>query len=219
MATYNNNKTTPYYGRHIFDRWEKGEPQEDSTTASVCSVHYRQYILEIVKSVLNNDDVIISIGAGNGFTEKLLSESGFRIYCFDIDEYAVKLCKEKGLNACCADFFSLSSISFPSPSLIYMDGVLGHLFTNKKGLQPFFSHIRSIMNGESYFLLFSFDDILKAHCEPHIDVKGYFHLSSKLVHCFLKKNGFTKNCDYIFEYYRPISGMRKRRIILSRRES
>jgi 2-polyprenyl-3-methyl-5-hydroxy-6-metoxy-1,4-benzoquinol methylase len=76
---------------------------------------------------------ILSVGAGNGFTEVALRVAGFSVLATDRSDVALEYCRRKGLKTLRYEF---PNQSLPTPEkfdVIYCDGLLGHLWHPEQG--------------------------------------------------------------------------------------
>src|SRR5690606_29047281 len=65
----------------------------------------RENFLNRLRSENKSD--LLEIGAGPGRDGLFFKENGLNVTCIDLSEEMVKLCKDKGLEAYCMDFYNL----------------------------------------------------------------------------------------------------------------
>jgi len=65
----------------------------------------REQFLNLIKD--NGFSKILEIGAGPGRDSLYFQRSGLDVTCIDLSDEMVRLCKDKGLNAHCMDFYEL----------------------------------------------------------------------------------------------------------------
>lgn len=203
----------------IFEVWENGGSRNDSVTPSTYSPEYRDFMSDrLITELERNGGGLLSLGCGNAAVEARVAQSGFRVLAVDAMEDAVALARRKGLDAICADIYRWEPDE--AYSVIYIDGVLGHLLDEQGSLNPILKRIRSWLapNPESRSgvasLVASNDapadgsDVEKA---PKVD--GFFWLSSGFMRDQALGAGFETAETAEFRYSRPISGDRTRAIM------
>jgi len=162
---------------------------------------------------------LLSLGCGNAMVEGELVRMGSRVVGIDAIHEAVELAQAKGVEARRAD------IGVWSPaepwSLIYIDGVLGHIYEPATGLRPILKRIRSWLaaaNGTGVATLIASNDAPKngAPVQPAPGVTGFHWLSAD----YMRDQAITAGFDHVeveeFHYQRPVSGRRERAIITAR---
>lgn len=121
-------------GESLFALWERGEGSQIPAPLSVRRWRYRQVIVKLIKRHQHKSCArVLSVGAGNGFTEADLRGEGFRVLATDRSEVALEYCRRKGLETLNYEF---PSQSLPTPEkfdVIYCDGLLGHLWQSDQG--------------------------------------------------------------------------------------
>jgi SAM-dependent methyltransferase len=155
----------------LFDAWERGATTRMQAPLSVRSPRYRSIIVGLIKRLQGRDaGTVLSIGAGNGFTELALSEAGFDVLATDKSAAAVAYCREKGLNALKYDFPDGSPPSPNKFAVLYCDGVLGHLWSAQCGYRRTWSRFAELTK-ENGFLLLS-NDLSDDDGSPTLRVSG-----------------------------------------------
>ncbi|GGY97254.1 hypothetical protein GCM10010365_14600 [Streptomyces poonensis] len=203
----------------IFEIWEDGGSRDDSVTPSTYSSEYRDWMCDrLVAELERNGGGLLSLGCGNAAVEAQVAERGFRVLAVDAMEEAVELARKKGLEALCADIYAWEP---DEPwSVIYIDGVLGHLHDEQNGLTPVLRRIRSWLaprtdarsgvatlvasndapnNGETF--------------QKAPRVNGFYWLSADYLRDQALAAGFDDAKTDEFRYHRPVSGERVRAVM------
>lgn len=133
-------------GRSLYDFWEHGEECPFLPPPSVSDQDYRGLLVQLAtKYTVGAPATILSIGAGNGFTELDLKDAGFSVLATDVNSSALTFCSQKGLETA---VFDILQDDPPPPrrfALLLCDGVLGHLWTPSKGLAPFWERASGVL--------------------------------------------------------------------------
>jgi SAM-dependent methyltransferase len=122
-------------GQSLFTVWERGESAQIPAPLSVRRPRYRKIIVRLITKCHPLGARVLSIGAGNGFTEAEMRKEGFDVLATDVSDIALEYCRRKGLKTLKYEF---PSESFPAPAsfdVIYCDGLLGHLWQSAKGYE------------------------------------------------------------------------------------
>jgi SAM-dependent methyltransferase len=204
---------------NIFEVWEEGGSRGDSVTPSTYSVEYRNWMCDkLVAKLKWNGDGLLSLGCGNAAVEAEVAQQGFRVLAVDAMEHAVALARKKGLDAICADIYQWEPAE-PWP-VIYMDGVLGHLYNADEGLAPVLGRIHAWLgpragSNSGVATLIASNDAPKngADVEKAPGVNGFYWLSAEYIRDQALKSGFDTAMTEEFRYQRPISGERVRAIV------
>ncbi|MFS8096760.1 class I SAM-dependent methyltransferase [Lentzea alba] len=200
---------------NIFEVWENGGSHGDSVTPSTYSPEYRAWMADRLTSELQlNGGALLSLGCGNAAVEAEVQRRGFRVLAIDAMQDAVDLARQKGIEAICADIYSWQ----PSEpfSVIYIDGVLGHLNDDAEGLVPVLSRIRtwlSPLNGRATLLASNDAPKNDEKVQKAPGVNGFSWLSGEYIGEQAMKAGFTSADVGEFRYTRPISGGRVRAVV------
>ena len=132
----------PANGPSLYDLWERGSAAPLQAPLSVANDEYRRFICELFASRKGQRHSLISIGAGNGFVERELADAGWNVLATDIAPSALRLCASKGLDT--KMFRLLVDRPFGNFDAIYIDGVLGHLWTATDQLAPALTALHSL---------------------------------------------------------------------------
>lgn len=116
-------------GEDLFSLWENGRPAHLLAPLSVRRPRYRQIIVKLaVRCAPYQGCSVLSLGAGNGFTEAALSKEGFRVVASDKSPTALSYCAKKGLPTVLYDLLNPPSEALRRFDVLYCDGLLGHLW-------------------------------------------------------------------------------------------
>lgn len=161
-----------YGSESLFDAWETGGSSTMQAPLSVRRPRYRKLIVSIARTYAPSPSAtVVSIGAGNGFTEAELAKAGFRVTATDRSRIALRYCREKGLTAEYLDF--PSSDGFRRFDLIYCDGLLGHLWQDRLGYSQCWPALANL--GEKNSMLIISNDLANTDDEPTFAVKDHPH--------------------------------------------
>jgi SAM-dependent methyltransferase len=202
----------------IYSIWERGDAFNDSVTPSTYSNEYRSHMVLKLLSLSQPREHVFSIGCGNGFVEGGVTSAGRHVQAIDCHEEAVRLTGSKGVDAFTADFFELPEDHLSTFSVVYADGLLGHMFHRDEGLDPFFEQLARLRPRAGTWLVFSNDAPIQEGVETaaHPSVSGFWYLSKSYLAGVLARFGYENFESYYFPYVRPISGLRNRTICVAR---
>lgn len=201
----------------LFDTWERGAARGDSVTPSTYSPEYRRWMCELLLERLRaRPGGLISIGSGNATVEATLTAAGHRVLAVDVIPEAVELARRKGVEAVVADVYDWTP---PAGvwTVIYADGVMGHLYHPQVGLQPVLTRLRSWLAIHRGHLVISNDRPRGiADVQPAPGVPGFYWLSEDFLRKEADTAGFDELSSTTFRYQRPLSGARERAILTAR---
>jgi SAM-dependent methyltransferase len=206
----------------IFHIWDDGGAFGDSVTPSTYSGPYRVWMRDLLRKFLDESvdeggsPALLSVGCGNAVIEAELVATGYRVLAVDALQEAVSLAKEKGVEAICADV-----LAWTPPrtdwSVVYADGLLGHLYDPAEGVQHVLSRLRSWMPRSNGVLVISNDGPrTNTDVESHPDVPGFAWMSGSYLHAQAEAAGFRDVWTTWFSYERPLSGSRDRVVVTAR---
>jgi SAM-dependent methyltransferase len=203
-------------GENIFDIWERGDAEGDSVTPSTYCPPYRELMRKMLCDLLEETPGgLISIGCGNAAVEEALVRAGHQVLAVDLMPEAVRLARLKGIEAIQADVREWS----PPPgnwSVVYADGLLGHLYQPPAGVLPILRHLRSWL-APARTLVVSMDRPGNGEAaQPAPSVHGFYWLSEELLWEQAEEAGFHDLSYVTFIYRRPISGPRTRVVVTAR---
>jgi SAM-dependent methyltransferase len=203
--------------RTIYEIWENGEAFNDSVTPSTYVSEYRALIVEKIMGLTRRGSQVVSIGCGNGFVERDLMRAEREIVAIDCNEEAVRMTRSKGVHALVLDFFDLKPSHVATASVIYGDGLLGHLFDPQAHLDPTIHLLLSLQLASGTCVVLSNDAPPNPAVGfmPHEAVEGFWFIEREYLHSTLQAAGFEVTSEY-FEYMRPLSGPRQRTICVAR---
>jgi SAM-dependent methyltransferase len=205
----------------LFDEWEHGIARGDSTTPSICSPTYRWWILEHLRNALNRDrkNLLLSLGSGNAFVERVLGREGYPVLAVDALEQAVEHARKAGVPAICHNLYSWDTEA-DYWDVVYADGLLGHLHDGEDGAHVALCLFRSWLKAPSGTIVISNDaPKTDAPVQQSANVPGFYWLSDRWIAAELKRAGFTRISTASITYRRPLSGLRTRAIITAHRTS
>src|ERR1700684_2970782 len=203
----------------IFDEWENGVPRGDSTTPSICSPTYRWWILEHLRNALNRDrkHMLLSLGSGNAFGERVLCREGYPVLAVDALEQAVVLARQAGVPAIQHNLYTWDA----RPDywdVVYADGLLGHLHDGQEGAHVALCMFHGWLKEHGGTVVISNDaPKTDAPVQQSTNVPGFYWLSERWIAEELKNAGFKRISTASRDYRRPLSGLRTRAIITAHR--
>lgn len=204
---------------NLFEIWENGGSRGDSVTPSTYSPEYRGWMSAKLVRRLEWNGVagMLSLGCGNAAVEADVVRAGYRVVGVDALPEAVELAKSKGIEAVQADLSTWSPAE--GFSVIYMDGVLGHVYDPETGIEPILRRIRSWLvpgkSGVATFVASNDDTQDGSAAQPAPNVRGFFWLSAGYLGDQALSAGFDKVEIEHFHYRRPKSGERRRSVIVA----
>jgi SAM-dependent methyltransferase len=203
--------------RSIFDIWEKGGAKGDSVTPSTYSGPYRLWMTALLRKYLTETESsgLLSVGCGNAAVEAGLTAEGHRVLGVDALTEAVELARAKGVDAVCANILTWTPP--PGPwTLIYADGVLGHLHDAVHGVRHVLRRFLSWLPEGGALVVSNDGPSTDADVQSHPDVPGFAWLSRGYLHRQVEDSGFRDTNSSHFVYERPLSGQRERVIVTAR---
>jgi predicted TPR repeat methyltransferase len=203
--------------RSIFDIWERGGARGDSVTPSTYSVPYRLWMSDLLRKFLTESEPtgLLSMGCGNAAIEAGLTAEGHRVLGVDALTEAVELARAKGVDAVRADV--LTWMPPPGPwTVVYADGVLGHLYDPEQGVRHVLRRFRSWLGAGGALVISNDGPNTDAEVQAHPDVPGFAWLSRAYLHRQVGECGFRDVTSSHFMYERPVSGQRERVIVTAR---
>lgn len=203
----------------IFHIWEDGGAKGDSVTPSTYSSPYRLWMSDLLRKLLTesrSSSGLLSVGCGNAAIEAGLAAEGFRVLGVDALAEPVELARRKGVDAVRADVLVWEPP--PGPwSVIYADGVLGHLYDPVDGVRHIIERFKSWLPAGTGTIVISNDGPrTTTDVEPHPDVPGFAWLSRTYLHGQAEEAGFREVSSTHFTYERPLSGQRERVVVTGR---
>lgn len=203
-------------GETLFDTWERGDARGDSVTPSTYSAEYRQWISALLREHLDaRSGGMIGLGCGNAVVESEICRAGHRVLAVDVIPEAVELARRKGIETVLADIRDWSP---PAGrwTVVYADGVMGHLYSPDVGLMPVLTRIRSWLAPHRGVLVISNDRPHGlASVQPAPGVPGFYWLSEAFLRKQADAAGFDELSSDTFRYHRPLSGLRERAVLMA----
>lgn len=163
--------TSEVKGESLFALWERGESGQMPPPLSVRQPRYRRLIIELVKRHHpRSHATVLSIGAGNGFTEADLFSAGFDVVATDRSEIALEYCRQKGVDTIRYEFPNQSPPGLNQFDVIYCDGLLGHLWQPKGGYTHCWARFAEFAKFRSLLILSN--DLANTDNGPTLGVAG-----------------------------------------------
>lgn len=202
---------------NLFEVWEDGNAFGDSVTPSTYNIAYRDWMVDKLLSELRNCSPggLLSLGCGNAVIESEVVRSGYRVLGVDALQEAVNLAHAKGVDALCAD---VTRWDPDEPwSVVYMDGVLGHLYHPETGLRQILDKVYSWLSALDVASVVASNDATMngAPVQPAPGVNGFYWLSGQYIYDQVREAGFDDASIDKFSYDRPRSGERVRSVIVA----
>jgi SAM-dependent methyltransferase len=203
----------------LFHVWEDGGSRGDSVTPSTYSAEYRTWMAnKLVSELDRNGGGLLSLGCGNAAVEADIVHRGYRVLAIDAMPDAVELAREKGVDAVRADIYQWAPEG--TWAVIYIDGVLGHLYDPVTGLVPVLSRIRSWLapkldsaSGKATLVASNDAPNDGSGVQQAPGVDGFRWLSGEFIKDQTIAAGFDRAETGEFRYRRPLSGERVRTIV------
>jgi len=208
---------TTDHGDSLCDTWQRGDARGDSVTPSTYSAGYRQWMCELLLSLLRNQPGgMISIGSGNAAVESEIAGAGHRVLAVDASPEAVERARHNRVEATLADVRDWSPPA-GAWTVVYADGVMGHLYDPRVGLQPILTAMRLWLSAHRGALVISNDRPRGlADVQPAPGVPGFYWLSEDYLRKQADAAGFDQLSPATFRYQRPLSGTRERAVLTAR---
>ena len=203
--------------RNVYDIWERGGAFGDSITPSTYCAEYQSHILLKLQSLTDKSERILSLGCGNAAVEARLVKLGYNVSAMDVNPEAVALARGKGIDAFLDDIMLIDRPKLSGVSVIYADGLIGHLVDADLGLTPFAEKLRELDLAPGTRFVISNDAPRQTtmEYEPHERVQNFWFVSLRYLTKTLDNAGFDVAERYTFQYFRPKSGMRDRTICVA----
>jgi SAM-dependent methyltransferase len=199
--------------RGVFHLSENGGAVGDSVTRSTYSPSYQHWMEDLLHKLLDGAawPGLLSVGCGNAVIEAAIHAAGYRVLGVDALGEAVELAVGKGIEAVCADVMTWTPP--PGPwSVLYADGVLGHLYEPEQGLQPTLRRFRSWLPSGGILVISNDGPRTAVDIEQHPSVAGFTWLSGRYLLQQVEAAGFHEaNCT--LTYQRPVTGPRERVVV------
>ncbi|MDQ3802470.1 MAG: class I SAM-dependent methyltransferase [Acidobacteriota bacterium] len=154
----------------LFGMWESGGATDMQAPLSVRRPRYRRLIVGILRRYAPEPTAhVLSIGAGNGFTEAELVAAGFNVLATDRSEIALRFCERKGLVTAKYEFPEEPPECLRGFDVVYCDGVLGHLWQPAAGCQEFWVKTTKFCHRDALMLLSN--DLSETDAAPTLGVR------------------------------------------------
>src|SRR4030095_7285822 len=122
---------------------------------------------------------VFSLGCGNGFIEGDLVGLDRRVRGIDYNDEAVRLARQKGVDAFAGYFFDLSPADVAGTDVLYADGFLGHVFDPQETVGPALRKLTELNPVPGTHVVLSNDapHDPAADFTPHERVAGFWFVS------------------------------------------
>jgi SAM-dependent methyltransferase len=202
---------------NIFEVWEDGGAFGDSITPSTYSITYRDWMMKKLLSELQkcSPGSLLSLGCGNAIIESQVARAGYPVLGVDAMQEAVDLAQAKGVKALRVD---VTEWDPEEPwSVVYMDGLLGHLYQPETGLWQILSRVHSWLSSLDFASIVASNDapLNGTLAQPAPGVNGFHWLSAEYLRDQAREAGFVDVSVDKFLYKRPLSGERMRSIVVA----
>ena len=211
----------PAGGENLFAAWESGSTSHIPAPLSVRRPRYRRVIVYLAMRYASRfKRRILSVGAGNGFTELALTEAGFSVLATDRSPVAVEYCRRKGLMASQFDFPGGPMPAEDPFDVLYCDGMLGHLWLPQQGLAVVWSRFAQLGTKDAVLILSN--DLAERDGEPDFEVFGqptarFFRPSAGWFAADARASGsWVCEVSRVLHYKRP-KGRRRREVLVLKR--
>jgi SAM-dependent methyltransferase len=202
-----------------FHIWDRGEAVGDSVTPSTYSKPYQLWMNDLLRKFLDDGEApaLLSVGCGNAVIESELVAAGYRVLAVDALAEAVDFARAKGVDAVCADVLTWNPPDSTRWSVIYADGILGHIFDKTQGVRHVLTRFRSwLPDGKGVLIMSTDEPRIEAHVQAHSEVPEFSWLSGPFLHMQAEAAGFQDVWTTWFTYERPLTGPRERVVVTAR---
>jgi SAM-dependent methyltransferase len=204
------------HDRSLFEVWEDGEARGDSITPSTYSAEYRDWMYDLLVAELTPDTRrrMVSLGCGNARVEQRIVRAGYPVLAVDLLPEAVELALRKGVPAEQGDVTTWMPAQ--RPDLVYLDGLLGHLYDSAGHGLPVLGRVRSWLGAGGVAVISNDATADQRDSQAAPGVPDFHWLSVAFIERELKQAGFDEVVGTTFVYQRPRSGPRTRSVIVGR---
>ena len=142
----------PPLGPSLYEVWESGARALIAPPLSVTDANYRSAILATLLPYRTPPARLLSVGAGNGFTEQALQRDGWDVLATDCVAAAGEFCRRKGLP------FRQLCLETDEPQdlgqfgVVYCDGLIGHLWHEQSGTTHAWRALRRLVTDDGLLL-------------------------------------------------------------------
>jgi SAM-dependent methyltransferase len=131
-------------GRTMLDAWEQRVPFEGQIAPYIFDPDFKDELFRLVVGLIDGEDVL-SVGCGNSFFERDLTRKGYDVIGADVSELAIRLAREKGVDARVID--AKRELPFPPNSFdfIFFKGCIEHLLDEENSIDYLFQNCRKVL--------------------------------------------------------------------------
>lgn len=136
----------------LYELWESGTHAPIAPPLSVTDPEYRSAAVAALAPYRTLFTRMLSVGAGNGFTEQALQRDGWDVLATDCVAAAGDFCRGKGLP------FRQLCLGTDEPAdlgrfgVVYCDGVIGHLWHEQSGTARAWRALRRLATSDGILL-------------------------------------------------------------------
>ncbi|MFJ4770779.1 class I SAM-dependent methyltransferase [Streptomyces uncialis] len=173
----------------------------------------------LVKALAERDSrKLLSLGCGNAVIEAELTAQGYDVLAVDAMPEAVRLARNKGVTSLLADVRTWT----PGPDsrpVVYADGLLGHLYDPDTRTLPVLRRVRAWLTDGGTLIASNDSTMSGTPAEAAPGVNSFYWLSEDYLASQAYEAGFSSAGCETFVYSRPISGPRRRSVLIAHVEA
>ena len=206
----------PPLGPSLYEVWENGSRAPTAPPISVIDADYRSAVVATLRPHRTPPARLLSVGAGNGFTEQALQRDGWHVLATDCVAAAGDFCRRKGL------IFRRLCLGTDEPpdigrfGMVYCDGLIGHLWREQSGTTHAWRAIRRLVASDGLLLTcndISDGDRTEFRVRGHPDARFYRPPAGELAASTAAEGWRVESTAY-YRYDR--GGPRRRELLLLR---
>ena len=203
-------------GLSVFQWWEQGVAVNGMSTPSIFNPDYREFVVNVILGyACSVGPSVLSLGCGIGVTEEVLQRRGLRVLATDVNGAAVKLARDKGLDARVIDAIQpgVCGLKF---DMVYCDGLMGHMWDTVDRYDRFLANVSAVLDTRGVLIasndlsdcLTSYSTGVTGHANS-----GFFRGSVDYMRMVTSRvNGLHHLADWNYQYNRPSRGRRWRQV-------
>lgn len=204
----------PPQGPSLHELWECGSPASIRPPISVIDANYRLAIVTTLQPLRTPNARLLSVAAGNGYTEQALQQDGWSVLATDCAATAGEFCRNKGLH------FQQFCLDVDDPSVVgdfdvvYCDGLIGHLWRSQTGTARAWRALRPLVSRGGFLMTcndLSDGDRAEFKVRGHPEARFYRPPAGELA-AAAAEEGWRTESTTCYEYERR--GPRRRELLL-----
>lgn len=206
----------PPVGPSLYELWERGVSKPIAPPISVTDADYRWTVVATLRPHRTPPASLLSVGAGNGFTEQALQQDGWEVLATDCVTAAGEFCRRKGVpfrRLCLSTDEPLNIERF---GMVYCDGLIGHLWREQSDTTHAWRALRRLTANDGLLLTsndISDGDRAEFGVRGHPDARFYRPPAGELATSAASEGWRVESTTY-YSYDR--SGPRWRELLLLR---